>query len=286
MIRSLVWKLARPLGVRMVLGWLDDAASGRKGSDLHRAYWALAGWKTRTSVIVGIVAAILAALGHAQASSALTIVAGVGVSAGLLDRAWRAPHVPDSLRDHPIYRFLAGNSAGLTAGLLAALAWAQSSACQPLAQIGDLVLTCAALHQVLLALACGCGYLGLWDAAAAAPSPVSPAEVAIRRGHGWPPVSTLPPPPAATLLLAALCLAAVGCGSSAQLQLDHDRATHPDARVVRSYVCAGEDDAARLYLSAPAFAWLGPAIERYLTDARDAKRAGHCPCLDSGCAAR
>lgn len=93
---------------------------------------------------------------------------------------------------------------------------------------------------------------------------------------------------AGLLVLVALFvpLTTVACGTSAQLQLGRGAAGHPDARVVRSYVCAGDDDAARLYLDRPEYAWLGGALERYLTDARDAKRAGACPCPAAGCPAR
>lgn len=84
----------------------------------------------------------------------------------------------------------------------------------------------------------------------------------------------------------ALALAATSCGSLAQVRLGGEARTHPDAAVVRSYVCSGDDDAARLYLAAPAFAWLGPALERYVTDARDQRLAGRCPCLGKTCEER
>jgi hypothetical protein len=77
------------------------------------------------------------------------------------------------------------------------------------------------------------------------------------------------------VLLAALFM---GCGTLAQIRLGGETLTHPDQDVVRSHVCAGNDDAARLYLNDPSYAWLGPARERYITDARDAKLAGKCPC--------
>lgn len=86
-----------------------------------------------------------------------------------------------------------------------------------------------------------------------------------------------------TLLIALVCPASIACGTSAQLQLGRGTVAHPDGRVVRSYVCVGDDDAARLYLGRPEYAWLGGGLERYLTDARDARRAGVCPCPAPGC---
>ena len=91
---------------------------------------------------------------------------------------------------------------------------------------------------------------------------------------------------AGLLVLLVPALGATACGSSAQLQVGRGQTVHPDPKVVRSYVCGDDEDAARLYLEAPAYAWLGPGRERYLTDARDARMRGECPCAAPGCPER
>ena len=88
--------------------------------------------------------------------------------------------------------------------------------------------------------------------------------------------------PAPLLLLLALPMLS-GCGSLAQVRLGGEARIHPDARVVQSYICAGDDDPARLYLGRPEYAWLGGALERYITDARDERTLGKCPCAKDGC---
>jgi len=74
-----------------------------------------------------------------------------------------------------------------------------------------------------------------------------------------------------------------GCGSLAQVRVGGEPKLSPDQKVILSHTCSGDDSAARLYLDAPEFAWLGPARERFLTDARDAKLRGECPCGVGGC---
>ena len=84
-------------------------------------------------------------------------------------------------------------------------------------------------------------------------------------------------------LVAVALLFSTGCGSLAQVRLGGEARIHPDARVVQSYICAGDDDPARLYLGRPEYAWLGGALERYVTDARDERTLGKCPCAKDGC---
>ena len=66
------------------------------------------------------------------------------------------------------------------------------------------------------------------------------------------------------------------CGSLAQVRLGGEPKVSPDPKVILSHMCAGDESAVRLYLDAPEFTWLGPARERYLTDAHDAKLRGDC----------
>lgn len=83
------------------------------------------------------------------------------------------------------------------------------------------------------------------------------------------------------MLLGLLCS---GCGSlKGQLQMGSDL-SHPDAHVLQSHICHGDQHAARLYLALPEYGWLGDgAKERYLTDALDYKLAGRCACASDKC---
>lgn len=74
-----------------------------------------------------------------------------------------------------------------------------------------------------------------------------------------------------------LLLISVGC-ASAQLRLGGDPKMHPDDFVVRGWVCANQDEAARQYLFQPSFAWLGPAWQRYMVDALQYRQQGKCGC--------
>ena len=76
----------------------------------------------------------------------------------------------------------------------------------------------------------------------------------------------------------------LGCGTLRhQVQIGSDL-SHPNAAVLQSHVCRGDDSAARLYLALPESAWLGAgALERYFTDAKDFEFQGRCPCAGKGC---
>lgn len=273
-MRGLVWKLARPLGIRWVLARIDDAANGRLGPAWREFYWGLAGVKTWTSAVFGIAALALVALGGGQEGLVLGSVAAVGVTAGLLDKAWRAPHVPARLASSTVYRLLAQWSPELTAGLVAALAWTQSPACHELALFG-LRLSCAMQATALLVLACAAGYLGLLDASFAARAPLPPTARDVFRNL---------PPTGGAAAVVAMALLLGGCGSAAQLRLGGEPVRHPDELVVRSYVCRGQSADALRYLALPEFSWLGQGgRERYLADAEDRRLRGECPCPAPGC---
>lgn len=90
-------------------------------------------------------------------------------------------------------------------------------------------------------------------------------------------------PLAKALIVAALLGSSLACGSLAQVRLGAEPKMHPDEKVVFARVCANEENAARLYLESPTFAWIGPVKERYLTDALMKKFAGECPCPGKEC---
>lgn len=71
--------------------------------------------------------------------------------------------------------------------------------------------------------------------------------------------------------------------AGAQFRLGSEPMKTPDSIVVRGYVCAGDDDAARIYLNSPEYAWMGADRERYIVDAKLDKLRGACPCPAKGC---
>ncbi len=83
--------------------------------------------------------------------------------------------------------------------------------------------------------------------------------------------------------LILFALLSTACGSlKGQMQLGSDL-SHPDARVLRSHICRGDNSAGRLYLALPEYSWLGDgAKERYMTDALDFKNRGECICATKG----
>lgn len=172
-MRTLIRKLAGLLGIRWVIARVSDVANGRLGAGLAALYWSLVGLKTWTSVFVGMASAALLSLGYAHAAEVLGTFAGVGVLLGLLDKAWRTPHVPEALANLALYRFLAARSAGITTTLAAALAWTRSTGCAELAVAG-LPITCAAMSSVLLVVTAACAYLGLVNEAFEAKPPTPP----------------------------------------------------------------------------------------------------------------
>lgn len=77
----------------------------------------------------------------------------------------------------------------------------------------------------------------------------------------------------------------IGCAKG-QFQVGRDPATHPSRATLRRHLCAGNDEAARLYLHDPAFQWLGPVLEDYLTEAQEHRRLGRCECEGRTCEER
>lgn len=244
-MKGLIAKLAQRMGIKWVLGILDAAANGRMGPAWRSAYWGLAGVKTWVSAVVGIAALALMALGATRELGWLVLAAGVGVTGGLLDKAWRQPHVPGALATSGIYRLLTQYSAEITTALVMALAWTQSGSCHELALAG-LRLGCSAQATVLLVLACSAAYLGLLDASFAARAPLPPTARDVFR-------SIFPPPGGgATVgaMLVALALGATACasmgGAQAQLAIGV-KGKGVDQGVVEGLVCRGAVAEAEVY---------------------------------------
>jgi len=120
--------------------------------------------------------------------------------------------------------------------------------------------------------------LGLTDAALRMPAPFTdPAAAAAAKLDQAAAKATLK-----VLLVAVLLGSSLAC-ATAQVRFGPEPRMHPDGNVVRGYVCTGDEDAARLYLENPTFAWIGPAKERYLMDAKMDKLRGACPCPGKSC---
>lgn len=166
-IQYLAKALSGFVGLDWVLARIRDAAEGRLGQGAKAAYWFLAGAKTWSGFGLAIAAGAFEAIGEHQWAVWVGAAAGVLISAGLVDKAWRAD-IPAVIAQSGLYRFLAGNSAGLSALLATAFAGLEHMAAT------DPHYAVAA--KVVLALAALGVQLGLVDAAWRSKPPVVPLD--------------------------------------------------------------------------------------------------------------
>jgi hypothetical protein len=78
-------------------GIIRDIAEGKKGKKAQDIYWWLAGKKTATAAIAGLLFAALATWQPEVAKAwapTVTLVLGIAVSVGLVDKAWRDSPMP------------------------------------------------------------------------------------------------------------------------------------------------------------------------------------------------
>ncbi len=170
-VRSLAWAIGR----RLIADTIRDAAAGKHGPLVAAMYQRFAGIKTWTGFVLGAVAIGLAAAGQAEAAVIVGSAAVLLQSVGLVDAAWRNGP-PAQLVESRAYRFLASWSAELAAGLAAAGAAVATCSVETADLLARLRLTCEQGGALLLAAGAVLAWLGLYDAAAAAPAPGTDAE--------------------------------------------------------------------------------------------------------------
>ncbi len=177
-VRSLAWAIGR----RLIADTIRDAAAGKHGPLVAAMYQRFAGIKTWTGFVLGAVAIGLAAAGQAEAAVIVGSAAVLLQSVGLVDAAWRNGP-PAQLVESRAYRFLASWSAELAAGLAAAGAAVATCSVETADLLARLRLTCEQGGVLLLAAGAVLAWLGLYDAAAAAPAGTD-AEMSIETPSG------------------------------------------------------------------------------------------------------
>jgi hypothetical protein len=170
MLERQLRKFAFALGVKAATAFVRAAAEGKHGPRWKAAYWAVAGIKRQTAIVLGATAAVCAALGHLEVGA---YVGGAGAflySLGLLDAGWREVRPSDALTENAVYRFLSGHAATITMLLATAAAFVDAGHC--------LGRDCELLMQVLVGAGAALAYLGCADAAwRASPPLVLPSRV-------------------------------------------------------------------------------------------------------------
>lgn len=169
-MNALLRKLAGKLGIRWVTGQIRAAAEGRLGPRWRRAYEAAAGHKTETGLALGAACAVCVYLGLEMPAFLTGVLSTALVGVGLLDAKWRQSP-PAYVFECRWYRFLADHSADIAAAMGAVAAWL--SVCSPDAAslLARIHLTCGQATVVLGCVGALAGWLGLRDAALAAPPP-------------------------------------------------------------------------------------------------------------------
>jgi hypothetical protein len=150
-------KVAFALGSKFLVTLVKDAAEGKHGPKWKSFYWALAGLKRPVAIILGLIAAVCAALGMLDVAAYVGIAGALLYSVGLLDAGWRNVKPLDSPPDNAVYRFLAGNAGTITTLLATAAAFVDAGHCGH--------YDCQLLMQVLVGTGAGLAYLGCADAA-------------------------------------------------------------------------------------------------------------------------
>lgn len=98
-------KIALALGIKWLLAQVRAVAEGKYGPGAQNAYLWTIGKKRWWSVAMGTITAVLAAFGLNEWAAGAGVVAGVLMSAGVLDSSWRAPGAPDWLKQFAWYRW-------------------------------------------------------------------------------------------------------------------------------------------------------------------------------------
>lgn len=169
-MNSLFRTLAGKLGLRWLTGQIRAAAEGRLGPGWQRAYEAAAGHKTEAGLVLGAACAVCAYLGLPWPAFATGALSTALVGVGLLDARWRQ-EPPAYVTSSRWYRLLADHSGDLAAAMGAAALWLSECDRATVELLARVHLTCDQGTVVLGCLGALAGWLGLRDAALAAPPP-------------------------------------------------------------------------------------------------------------------
>lgn len=182
----------RTIGGKWLTSQFRAAAEGLLGPLPQRVVLFGRGHMTEVSFLLGcILVPILLATGNEAAAAWVAMLAGAGVSVGLVRKNWREDVPPEVLTSR-WYGWLKSH-AGDVAGVFGVASLAVQT-CEPstVDLLSRLHLTCNGASLILICVAAVWTHLGLSAAARLAPPPFKVRSIE----GGWPPVTrALPPPP-------------------------------------------------------------------------------------------
>jgi hypothetical protein len=188
----MVNSILRTLGGKWLARQFRAAAEGRLGPLPQRIVLFGRGHLTETSFALGcLLVPALLATGNEAAAAWMGVLAGAGVSAGLVRKAW-SEEVPPEVLASGWYLFLKNHASDVAT--LFGIAAASVQACDPstVELLARAHLTCGSASVLLAIVAAIWGHLGLSAAARLSPPPLPAA----RPAGDWPPVTRqIPPPP-------------------------------------------------------------------------------------------
>lgn len=169
-LNKLTGKIAQVIGVKFLTSKLKDAADGKLGEGWKKAYWYTVGKKRVVGIGVLISSLVLMALGYLAAAGYMALLAGVFISAGMIDANWREEAIDDIHRSK-VYVFMADNATEIVA-VTGYVAY-QLSACSvnTAAALSHIYLSCDSAEKILAAFILVSAQLGLNFAANKAPRP-------------------------------------------------------------------------------------------------------------------
>jgi hypothetical protein len=142
--------LLKTFGPGVIGRELRGVAEGKYGHRPQAVYLWFQGKKTWTGVALAVAAVAALSLGEVEIGAAVLAVSSVAISAGLIDKAWRAPI---SWETNLWWQFLRSNGAEVVTGL-GFLAY-QFTTCSPevASMLARVHLTCGTAFAIVTALA-------------------------------------------------------------------------------------------------------------------------------------
>jgi hypothetical protein len=157
----------------LLINRLRDCGSGKYGPGWQKAYDTLAGAKSITGFAIGATGFILMTLGYDDpADTAVTVVGGLLLAAGLADKAVNSPGRPEWAANSNLYRLLAEHAGWLATAFTSGFAYVTGASCTAYV-IHGVTLTCATQGKVLLGIAAALAYIGVLDVGFLAQTPAS-----------------------------------------------------------------------------------------------------------------
>lgn len=178
-MNALRWIASRPnavfrkLAEELLIHRLRDCGAGKYGPTWQKIYDALAGAKSITGFAIGATGFILMTLGYdGPADTAVTVIGGVLLAAGLADKAVNQPGRPEWAANNGLYKLLADHAGLLATAFTSGFAYVTGAGCTAYV-IHAVTLTCSTQGKILLGIAAALAYIGVLDVGFLAQTPAS-----------------------------------------------------------------------------------------------------------------